>query len=80
MTSLSSATPVHGVGNKVILQAETQSVRIWYGAAPTTTNGLLLAVGVVYTIELGPDQSIHDIQAIETMANAVLNVIAISTK
>lgn len=80
MTGLSSAVPLAGVGNKVILQAETQAVRIWYGAAPTTSNGLLLATGVVYEIELGPDQSIQDIQVIEAAASAVLNVIAISTK
>ena len=80
MTSLAAAVPVAGVGNKVILQAETQSVRIRYGDAPTTSNGLLLAAGAIYEITLGPDQSIQDIQVIETAASAILNVIAISTK
>lgn len=80
MTGLSSAVSIAGVGNKVILQAETQAVRVKYGAAPTTTDGLLLATGVVYEIELGPDQSIHELQVIEAAASAVLNVIAISTK
>lgn len=80
MTSLASAIALAGVGNKVVLQAETQSVRIRYGAAPTTTNGFLLATGVVYEFELGPDQSIQDFQVIETAGSAVLNVLAISTK
>lgn len=80
MTGLSSAKSVAGVGNKVILQAETQPVRIRYGAAPTTTVGLLLAVGTIYELELGPDQNIYELQVIETAGSATLNVIAISTK
>lgn len=80
MTSLSSAISVAGVGNKVILQAETQPVRIWYQGTPTTANGFLLAVGVIYEFDLGPEGAIHDLKVIETTASAVLNVLAMSTK
>ena len=80
MTSISTARPVDGVGNKVLLQAETQAVRLQFGSAPTSTNGFLLATGVIYEIELGPTQSIQDLQVLEATSGAVLNVLAISTK
>lgn len=80
MTSISTARPLAGVGNKVLLQAETQSVRLRFGAAPTSSVGFLLATGVIYEVELGPDQSIQDLQVIESTGGAVLNVLAISTK
>ena len=80
MTTLSSAIAVQGVGNKVILQAEAQNVRIWYQGTPTTANGFLLTVGTIYEFDLGPEGSIHDLKAIEVAASAVLNVLAVSTK
>lgn len=80
MTGLSSAISVSGVGNKVILQPETQAVRVFYQGTPTTTVGFLLAVGTIYEFDLGPEGSIHDLKVIEVTASAVLNVLAISTK
>jgi len=80
MSSLSTAKPLAGVGNKVILQPEIQSVRVRFVEAPTTTVGLLITAGTIVELELGPDQSIQDFQVIEVMASATLNVIAISTK
>lgn len=77
MTSLATAIPIAGVGNAVVLQPETQAVRIRINGVPTTANGILLATNGIYEFTLGPDQSIQDIQVIEVAASAVLNVIAI---
>ena len=71
MTGLTSAKTIPGEGNAVMLQAETQSVRIRLdGVAPDGDTGMLLTAGTIFWY-VG---DLSKIQVIEDAATAVLHV------
>lgn len=75
LTSISASTPVPGAGSVVTLQAQAQAVRYDpSGGTPTSTVGVLLAVGETHTLNVGHG-NINKINVIEAAGGAILNVI-----